>query len=124
MPNTLLTTLYILFLILSIIKKSKVYYIYLVHIWANNSINGMFAFIRSHLRRQIELSFDSGLLNSKACSKNLIQDATNMYKPDNNWIKNKFLFYTLLYIRKNLKVNPMKLRNSLPEFLLIQKEVK
>ena len=30
----------------------------------------------------------------------------------------------LLYIRKNLKVNPTKLRNSLPEFLLIQKEVK
>ena len=47
-----------------------------------------------------------------------------MYKPDNNWIIIKFLFYMLLYIRKNLKVNPIKLRNSLPEFLLIQKEVK
>ena len=84
----------------------------------------MFASIRSHLRRQIELSFDLGLLNSKACSENLIHDTTNMYKPDNNWLKIKFLFYMLLYIRKKLKVNPMKLRNLLLEFLLIQKEVK
>lgn len=38
--------------------------------------------------RQIELSFDRGLLDSKAYSKNLTYDATKMHKLHNHWIQN------------------------------------